>query len=82
MATHDLNLAYEWADWLFVLHQGQLVMEGEVQDVFVQRQVLEELQIGVPLLWEVWETLSTSIGRESNLPFPKTISQLRERLLS
>jgi cobalt/nickel transport system ATP-binding protein len=82
MATHDLNLAYEWADWLFVLHQGQLVMEGEVQDVFVQRQVLEELQIGVPLLWEVWETLSTSIGRENNLPFPKTISQLRERLLS
>lgn len=80
MATHDLDLAYQWADWVFVMHQGQLVMEGEAKDVFVQRDVLEELQLGVPLLWDVWEALPASVRPSKNMPFPKTVSELRKRL--
>ncbi|WP_139488607.1 energy-coupling factor ABC transporter ATP-binding protein [Brevibacillus dissolubilis] len=57
MATHDLNLAYAWADWVLVMHQGKLLLEGEPHEVFAQREVLEEIHLGVPLLYEVWETL-------------------------
>lgn len=80
MATHDLDLAYQWADWIFILHQGQLVMEGEAKDIFVHREVLEELQLGVPLLWDVWETLLAGTSSKKNLSFPKTVSELRQRL--
>jgi cobalt/nickel transport system ATP-binding protein len=81
IATHDLDFAYQWADWVFILHQGQRVIEGGTQEVFMQREVLQELEIGVPLLWEVWETLSLRMHVPKNLPFPRTIAQLRERLL-
>jgi cobalt/nickel transport system ATP-binding protein len=81
MATHDLDLAYQWADWIFILHQGQLIMEGEAKDVFVQRDILEELQLGVPLLWDVWEVLPTDVCSKKDKTYPKTISELRERLL-
>jgi cobalt/nickel transport system ATP-binding protein len=81
MATHDLDLAYQWADWIFILHQGQLIMEGEAKDVFVQRDILEELQLGVPLLWDVWEALPTDVCSKKDKSYPKTISELRERLL-
>lgn len=81
IATHDLDFAYQWADWVFILHQGQRVMEGEAQEVFMQREILQELEIGVPLLWEVWDTLSSRRNVDKNLPFPRTIAQLRERLL-
>lgn len=81
MATHDLDLAYQWADWIFILHQGQLIMEGEAKDVFVQRDILEELQLGVPLLWDVWEALPTDVCSKKDKSCPKTISELRERLL-
>jgi len=36
IATHDLNFAYQWADWMCILHEGQLVMSGETQDIFSQ----------------------------------------------
>lgn len=81
MATHDLNLAYEWADWIFILHQGQLVVAGEAKDVFAKRSLLEELQLGVPLLWDVWEALPTGIRPQKDLSFPKTVNELRQRLL-
>ncbi|MCC5611467.1 energy-coupling factor ABC transporter ATP-binding protein [Nostoc sp. CHAB 5834] len=53
MATHDLDLVYRWADWIFVMDGGQLVMEGKPQDVFNQREILEDLQLGVPLIYEM-----------------------------
>ncbi|MFN6516452.1 MAG: energy-coupling factor ABC transporter ATP-binding protein [Nostoc sp. CreGUA01] len=53
MATHDLDLVYRWADWIFVMDGGQLMMEGKPQDVFTQREILEDLQLGVPLIYEM-----------------------------
>ncbi|MBD2665087.1 cobalt transport protein ATP-binding subunit [Richelia sinica FACHB-800] len=53
MATHDLDLVYWWADWLFVMDQGQLILEGEPQEVFSQRKVLEELDLGLPLINQI-----------------------------
>lgn len=42
MATHDLDLVYRWADWVFVMDKKQLMLEGKPQDVFSQRMLLEE----------------------------------------
>jgi cobalt/nickel transport system ATP-binding protein len=53
MATHDLDLVYRWADWIFVMYRGRLVLEGKPQDVFIQRDLLEELELGVPLVYEM-----------------------------
>ncbi|MBD2202253.1 ABC transporter ATP-binding protein [Calothrix sp. FACHB-1219] len=64
MATHDLDLVYRWADWVFVMDKGQLMLEGKPQDVFSQRTVLEELELGVPLIYEM---LSDGLSGESGL---------------
>lgn len=53
MATHDLDLVYRWADWVFVMDRGKLVLEGSPQDVFSQRRLLEELELGLPLICEM-----------------------------
>ncbi|MBE9050024.1 ABC transporter ATP-binding protein [Nostocales cyanobacterium LEGE 11386] len=53
MATHDLDLVYRWADWVFIMDRGQLILEGNPQDVFNQRDILDELQLGVPLIYEI-----------------------------
>jgi cobalt/nickel transport system ATP-binding protein len=53
MATHDLDLAYCWADWVFVMDRGKLILEGKPEDVFTQRNTLEELKLGLPLALEV-----------------------------
>jgi len=54
MATHDLDFVYRWADWIFVMDQGQLVLEGNPDEVFTQRQMLEGLDLGVPMILELF----------------------------
>ncbi|MEH2114947.1 energy-coupling factor ABC transporter ATP-binding protein [Nostoc sp.] len=75
MATHDLDLVYRWADWIFVMDRGQLVMEGKPQDVFTQRQVLENLQLGVPLIYEM---LFAEVSAEEE----PILERLRQRIFN
>jgi cobalt/nickel transport system ATP-binding protein len=75
MATHDLDLVYRWADWIFVMDQGQLVIEGKPQDVFTQRDVLEDLQLGVPLIYEM--LFAEGVAEEGPV-----LERLRQRILN
>lgn len=75
MATHDLDLVYRWADWIFVMDRGQLVIEGKPQDVFTQRGVLEDLQLGVPLIYEM--LFAEGVAEEGPV-----LERLRQRILS
>ncbi len=74
MATHDLDLVYRWADWIFVMDRGQLVIEGKPQDVFNQREILEDLQLGVPLIYEM---LFAEVSPEEEL----VLKRLRQKIL-
>jgi cobalt/nickel transport system ATP-binding protein len=81
MATHDLDVAYQWADWIFVMQQGELVLEGSPEEVFAKRDVLESLQLGVPMLFDIWQALPQSIrGKSGEQAYPRTIDQLIKRL--
>jgi len=71
MATHDLDLVYRWADWVFVLDQGKLVLQGTPQDVFTRKDCLEELQLGVPIVLELLAEIDALID------LPKFQSQLQ-----
>jgi cobalt/nickel transport system ATP-binding protein len=74
MATHDLDLVYRWADWLFVMDRGKLILEGKPQDVFAQREILEELQLGVPLIYDMLFT--EGLAEEGPV-----LEKLRQRIL-
>ncbi|KAB8317318.1 ABC transporter ATP-binding protein [Tolypothrix campylonemoides VB511288] len=75
MATHDLDLVYRWADWVFVMDKGRLVLEGKPQDVFTQRDILEELQLGVPLIYEM--LFADGVAEEGPV-----LERLRQRILN
>ena len=80
LATHDLDIAYQWADWFLVLHQGKLVMEGEAEAVFSQRGLIEDLQLGLPTVWQVWQALPKHFCRSEHTSVPRTVSELNEKL--
>ena len=63
VATHDLEFLHGWADWLFVMDRGQLVLEGPPAEVFTQQEFLEELNLGIPPTLELladWRQLAKS----------------------
>lgn len=87
MATHDLDLAYGWADWAIVLHEGRALVSDRADRVFSNVTLLEQLELGMPTLWEIWNALPIALRdtpngtlREHESP-PKTIAELRSRLM-
>lgn len=85
MATHDLDLALAWGEWIFVMDQGRLVLEGPPEEVFSQREVLTEIELGVPLLAEIWQVLKETSGQTGLAPergMPRTVEELRQFLLA
>jgi cobalt/nickel transport system ATP-binding protein len=80
MATHDLNLAYAWADRIIVLHAGHLVLSDQTDVVFTNVALLEQLQLGIPTLLDVWYSLPEALRPPQVAP-PKSIAALRAYLL-
>ncbi|MBW4583573.1 MAG: energy-coupling factor ABC transporter ATP-binding protein [Tildeniella nuda ZEHNDER 1965/U140] len=80
MATHDLDLAYCWADWLFILQQGQLVLEGTPQDVFAQRDTLKQLNLGIPLVFDVLDKVAEALANDSQQTDYQVMSSIPESL--
>ncbi|MBD2432804.1 MULTISPECIES: energy-coupling factor ABC transporter ATP-binding protein [Fischerella] len=76
MATHDLDLVYRWADWIFVMDRGRLVLEGKPKDVFTQCDILEELQLGVPLICEMLRAVD-EVTKDKTI-----LEQLQQRVLN
>ncbi|MBD2579874.1 ABC transporter ATP-binding protein [Oscillatoria sp. FACHB-1406] len=79
IATHDLDLAYAWADWAIVLHEGRLMHSSPAPDLFGCADLLEELQLGLPTLLECWYALPPAY-RDRRSP-PRTLSELRSYCL-
>ncbi|MFM6819506.1 MAG: cobalt ABC transporter ATP-binding protein, partial [Dolichospermum sp.] len=68
------DLVYRWADWVFVMDKGQLMLEGKPEDVFSQRTLLEELELGVQLIYEMF---FNELSPEERI----IIERLRKRIL-
>ncbi|MBW4691220.1 MAG: energy-coupling factor ABC transporter ATP-binding protein [Lyngbya sp. HA4199-MV5] len=79
MATHDLDLVYSWADWVFVVDRGQLVLEGTPQDVFAHRDFLENLHLGVPQVFEVLDRVAETLTIQD--PHFSDFQRLRQHVL-
>lgn len=79
VATHDLEFVDAWADWVLVMEQGQLVLEDTPENIFKQRQRLEDLGLGVPMSAHLLNLLGRS-GRDAiaQLPLADTPIQMRK----
>lgn len=76
MATHDMNLALEWGDWIMIMHRGRLVLEGKPDDVFRRRRAMEELGLELPTLCQIWDALPGRYTAGVD-KMPRTVDELR-----
>ena len=80
LASHDLDFIYRWADWVFVMDRGQLILEGTPETVFAQREVLEQLQLGVPLAIELMEQMRAIVDQDDRSQM-HTFEQWQQQIL-
>lgn len=76
ISTHDLELAYAWADVAFVLKRGEILSQGSCAHVFEDAALLRSARLVQPLILDTFKRLQTSgLFPEDTAP-PRTPEQL------
>jgi energy-coupling factor transport system ATP-binding protein len=75
LVSHDMAEVAALAQWLFVLHEGRLVMQGTPREVFNQTEQLQAWHLAVPPLHELVAML-----RAQGVSIPRDIFTLDELL--
>ena len=59
-ATHDMDYAYEWADMIVVMKDGEILRKGTPREVCTDRRLLEQAHLKPPVVLEMYESLKKS----------------------
>lgn len=70
--THDIELATELADRIFILREGQLIAEGNPHDLFSNKTLMEQGGLALPPML----TLSEKLGIEPCVSIQEVMSHV------
>ncbi|MDW7615661.1 ATP-binding cassette domain-containing protein [Peribacillus simplex] len=80
LSTHDVNLAYQWADEVVVMNDGKVIYQGDPVSVFHDEAVLMRAHLEKPWVFEMFQALLQSrIPAEKNL-VPRTKEELLRKI--
>lgn len=77
MATHDMDLAYAWADQVAVVHQGSILRQGPPEAVLQDEKLLMRSHLRTP--WAL--TISLRLREVGLLPPADNLPRTRAELL-
>lgn len=75
ISTHDVDLAYRWSDYVFLLSNSKIIGQGTPAEVFKETELLKKAGLRQPTTLEIYheiERRGLAYGRNS----PKTIPEL------
>lgn len=76
LSTHDVNLAYQWADELIVMNDGQVIYQGDPVTVFYHEDLLRKAHLEKPLVFEMYQSLCESKKINKGQPVPRSKAEL------
>ncbi|HUT27054.1 MAG TPA: ABC transporter ATP-binding protein [Methanomassiliicoccales archaeon] len=79
MSTHEMEVAYSWADDFKVVHQGRLLYSGPAEELFANRTLLELLGFQAPSVYRMNEEMHRS-GLMEREPVPRDMTEMRLKM--
>lgn len=76
MATHDADYAMGWADQVFLFKDGRVLAAGTPDQVFADREILQETNLEQPAVLELFDALCQKGILSPNLPVPRRLADL------
>ena len=81
ISTHDVDLAYAWADEIHVLRRGELIYSGPSEDFYMDAMRVYTTGVMQPSMFVINKSLCDMRG-EPEAPFPRTETQLVSKMAS
>lgn len=76
LSSHDVNEVYDWADYIFVMHNGEIIAEGLPEEIFRNPSVLETANLVSPWILEAFDELVKNNLIPEKSPIPRKKEQL------
>ncbi|RZN38533.1 MAG: energy-coupling factor ABC transporter ATP-binding protein [Methanophagales archaeon ANME-1-THS] len=75
VATHDVELAYEWADRVMVMRDGEIVKSGKPYDVLGDEEVIKSSRLAMPRVLRIYKGIEMAACGNPGVP-PRNIEEL------
>lgn len=79
ISTHDVDLAYIWADEMHVLRRGKLVYSGTSEGFYSKPEQVHLTGLIAPSIFDINRNWCDMNGRE-HAPFPRTLPELVSKI--
>ncbi len=57
ISTHDVDLAYSWADYVFLMNDRKVISEGTPEEIFRETEKLKQAYLKRPMTLEIYEEI-------------------------
>ena len=78
VSTHDVDFAYGFARRAVVLSQGEIIRDGEIEEVFRDEEVLKKAGLKKPLLCQVAEVLEGCVPEAPDVRRPRRVEDFAD----
>ncbi|MDN5293078.1 MAG: cobalt/nickel transport system ATP-binding protein [Eubacteriales bacterium] len=82
ISTHDVDLAYAWADRVVVMKDGTVIAQGDPVEIFMQDDLLRQAGLHRPWVLDMWLTLRKKGLVDRSATVPRTGEELKACLES
>ncbi|KNZ71144.1 cobalt ABC transporter ATPase [Thermincola ferriacetica] len=76
ISTHDVDLAYAWADYIFVIHEGKIIGEGNPEDIFADDILIRKAGLERPWILDITGLLIEKGFLTNKTPYPRNKKEL------
>ena len=80
LSTHDVHFAYEWADEIIVMSDGEILYHGDPVTVFHNQELLNQAHLEKPWVFETAQVLIKKQLLSEKEPMPRSKEELFARL--
>ncbi|WBF54648.1 ATP-binding cassette domain-containing protein [Lysinibacillus sp. JK80] len=78
LATHDIPLAYEWADLIIVMEAGKIIYNGDPITLFYEDELLYRAHLERPWIFEMVIALQKKKLLQENINIPRSKQELQQ----
>jgi len=80
IATHDVELAYRWADQVVLMDSGMVLRQGPPEDVFSETRILRRARMKLPVVVELYREMAARGLIERTDSPPKSVLALLDMM--
>ncbi|MGX9134561.1 energy-coupling factor ABC transporter ATP-binding protein [Rummeliibacillus sp. JY-2-4R] len=82
LSTHDVDFAYEWADEIIVMNNGEVIYHENPYDIFQNELLLKKAHLDKPWIFEMAQVLQSKNDSIETVNLPRSKQELVQLLNS